>query len=132
MAQLVRWLVLLAAFARPPAPRDSFKYFTQLGDQVLNQVDAVLYGKVVAVTAMPGTDVVRLSISTWYLGDRKEGQDQVTLLASRGDFFEGTEQLLFLKKYEGGPRYTLHNRVAKSDPDFEAKRHVLEATLALR
>lgn len=129
--------ITVHAVAQEPAPAPTpappvFKYFTQLGDEVLNQVDAVLYGKVAGVSAMPGTDVIRVTITTWYQGERKEGQAEVTLLASRGDFFVGTEQMLFLKRFEGGARYTVHNRVAKSDPDFENKRKVLESTLALR
>lgn len=146
MVRVPAWIlggVLLALLApatrpqeRPERPgrpeRPTFKYFTQLGDQVLNQVDAVLFGKVAGITSMPGTDVVRVTIATWYLGERKEGQEEVTLLASRGDFFAGTEQLLFLRRFESGPRYTLHNRIAKGDPDFENKRRVLESTIALR
>ena len=128
--------LLLIAFAasgqgeRAKAP--AFRWFTQLGDEVLNQVDAVLLGRVESVVGMRGTDVVRIAIGTWYHGERRADQTEVTLLASRGDFFAGTEQLLFLKRYDGGPRYRLHNRVARSDPDFDAKLRVLEETISLK
>jgi hypothetical protein len=126
--------LLAAAPASAPQSRAKprFKYFTQLGDEVLNQVDAVLFGKVESIAPLRGADVVRVSIGTWYLGERKADQTEVTLLASPGDFFAGTEQLLFLKLYEGGPRYRLHNRIARSDPDFDAKRRTLEEHVALR
>jgi len=134
MARLAAWLFPLAAALLPQAPpnRAPFKYFTELGDEVLNRVDAVMQGKVEAVTKVPGADVVRISIATWYLGVRRPDQVDVTIFAHEGDFFVGSEQLLFLKLYEGGPRYKLHNRVARADPDFDDKVRVLEQTVALR
>jgi hypothetical protein len=149
-----RGLVLLllsapvaAAQTRPPAPSPPparpaparFRWYTQLGDEVLAKVDAVLVGKVASISSLRGTDVVRVTIVRWLQGERpaaegplaKEPAD-VTLLANPGEFFAGTEQLLFLQRYDGGPRYVLHNRVTRSDPDFEAKLASLERTLALK
>ncbi len=135
MARLVALLlVLLPALARAQERpgRAPFRYFTQLGDEVLARVDAVLLGKVESVTAVRGSDVVRVSVATWFVGERGVPPGEVTLLAQHGDFFAGTEQLLFLKRFEGGPRYLLHNRVTCNDPDFEAKLRVLEQNVALR
>jgi len=127
-------LALLPGLAPAQAPpqRANFKYFTKLGDEVLNRVDAVLVGRIQSVTALRGTDVVLVEVVTWHSGPRRPDQKNVTLLANHGDFYVGTEQLLFLKLYEAGPRYTLHNRVARSDPDYDAKLHALEQSLALR
>jgi len=113
------------------ASRPDFCWFTQFGDRVLQRVDSVLSGKVESVTPVRGTDVVRVSILAWHFGERRPDQREVTLLARRGDFFTGTEQLLFLQRFEGGGRYQLHNRVARSDPDYEAKLRCLEENLAL-
>ena len=135
MARLAALLLPLAAALAPqqePAKRAAFRWFTQLGDEVLNRVDAVLQGKVAAVTRVHGADVVRVTIATWYLGTREPDQVDVTLFAQQGDFFVGSEQLLFLKLYDGGPRFKVHNRVARGDPDFDDKVRILEQTLALR
>jgi hypothetical protein len=112
--------------------RPTFAYFTQLGEEVLNQVDVVVEGRIAAVTKLRGTDVVRVTVTTWHLGDHKQGDDEVTLLAPPDDFFAGSQQLLFLEKYETGGRFTVVNRVARSDPDFEAKLGVLTRNVALR
>ncbi len=136
LATVLLWLwfaPLLGAQEQPKKP--AFVWYTQFGDQVLNRVDAVLIGKVEEVTALRGTDVVRVSVVDWKWGDRdaKLGSaTEVTLLAQPGDFYVGNEQLLFLERFEKGSRYTLVNRVAKSDPDWEQKLECLAANLRLK
>ncbi len=125
----------------PPAPRPEPPaatgpiWYTQFGAQVLAAVDAVLIGKVIEVSGLRGTDVVRVEIVEWKHGARPVGLrgsvTEVTLLAMPGDFFVGTEQLLFLKLFEKGPRYNAFNRVARSDPDWDAKLACLDRNLAL-
>lgn len=109
--------------------------YTQFGAEVLAKVDAVLLGKVAEVTTIQGTDVVRVTVTSWRVGQPTEGstasQESVTLLAATGDFFAGTEQLLFLRRYESGPRFTVFNRIARSDPEWEAKLACLDDNLAL-
>lgn len=123
--------------APAPAPADAAKpvWYTQFGAQVLAKVDAVVVGKVVEVTGLRGTDVVRVEIVAWKHGARPKGLrgdvTEVTLLAAPGDYFVGTEQLLFLALFEKGPRYTAYNRVARSDPDWDAKLGCLDKNLAL-
>lgn len=125
----------------PPTPKDGVKPdpwvgYTQFGAEVLDVVDGVLLGKVAEVTPLRGTDVVRVTIVEWRHGARPQenGHDaaEVTLLAAPGDFFVGNEQLLFLKRYEKGPRFVVHNRIARSDPDWDAKLAVLDHNVALR
>jgi hypothetical protein len=127
--------------AEKPAAKDESKPdpwvgYTQFGAEVLDVVDGVLLGKVAEVTPMRGTDVVRVTILAWRHGARPQenGHDaaEVTLLAAPGDFFVGNDQLLFLKRYEKGPRFIVHNRIAKSDPDWDAKLAVLDHNVALR
>ncbi len=127
--------------AEKPATKDEAKPdpwvgYTQFGAEVLDVVDAVLLGKVAEVTPLRGTDVVRVTILEWRWGARPQesGHDcaEVTLLAAPGDFFVGNDQLLFLKRYEKGPRFIVHNRIAKSDPDWDAKLACLDHNVALR
>jgi hypothetical protein len=111
---------------------ERFKYFTELGDTVINECDAIVTGRVARVTNLPGAAVVEIAVATWPYGDHAEGESSVTLLAHLDDFFAGTELLLFLKRFEDGPRYTYINRVLRSDPEYDAKLRVLTQTLALR
>jgi hypothetical protein len=119
-----------AAASPPAAP--AFAWYSELGDTVVAKCDAILVGKVGAISELRGGAIVRVDVSTWYYGDRTADATSVTLLANPDDFFIGTELLLFLKKFESGERYTYVNRIIKSDSDFEPKRKVLEQTLALR
>ena len=127
--------------AERPALQDESKPdpwvgYTQFGVEVLDAVDGVLFGKVAEVTPLRGTDVVRVTILEWRYGARPQehGRDtaEVTLLAAPGDFFVGNDQLLFLKRFEKGPRFIVHNRIAKSDPDWDAKLACLDQNIALR
>lgn len=152
--------VLVAAFApaatrcasaqepapRPPAPKPAPEparpapeepiHCTQFAAEVLAAVDAVLVGTVVDVKALRGTDVVRIRIGAWKAGERPATPlgpvDEVTLLATPRDFFVGGEQLLFLKRFEEGPRFVVHNRIGRGDPDWEAKLACLDQNLALQ
>lgn len=120
--------------APPPVPAKPppFVYFNELGDTVVSKCDVIVLGRVAAVKEFVGGVVVRVAVTTWLLGDHTEGEQEVALLAHPDDFFAGNELLLFLEKFEGGPRFTYLNRILKSDPDFEAKRKVLDQTLELR
>jgi hypothetical protein len=138
------WLTaaaLSSAAGQQPAPKEPppvpakpapFVYFNELGDTVVAKCDAVVLGKVASVKEFVGGTVVRVTVSGWLLGDHAAGDDEVTVLAHPDDFFVGNELLLFLQKFEGGPRFTYLNRILKSDPDFDAKRKVLDQTLELR
>lgn len=138
------WLTAAAlspALAQQPAPAPPpqvpakpppFVYFNELGDTVVSKCDAVVLGKVASVKDFPGGSIVRVTVSSWLLGEHGATENEVTLLAHPDDFFAGNELLLFLQKFEGGPRFTYVNRILKSDPDFEAKRKVLDQTLELR
>lgn len=126
-----------APIPAPPAPgKPAFAWYTQFGTEVLGVVDGVLVGKVEEVTGLRGIDVVRVAIVEWCYGARPRAlageAKEVTLMASPGDFFLGTEQMLFLKLFEGGPRYAVHNRIARSDPDWDAKRACLDWNLGLQ
>lgn len=120
--------------APPPAPAKpaAFVYFNELGDTVVSKCDAIVYGKVASVKEFVGGVVVRVAVTSWLLGEHAAGEAEVTLLAHPDDYFAGNELLLFLQKFEGGPRFTDLNRILKSDPDFEAKRKVLDQTLELK
>jgi hypothetical protein len=119
--------------AKPaPAKPAPFIYFNELGDTVVAKCDAIVYGKVASVKEFVGGVVVRVAVTQWLLRDHAADDGEVTLLAHPDDFFAGNELLLFLQKFEGGPRFTDINRILKSDPDFEAKRKVLDQTLELR
>ena len=113
------------------APLDP--WYSQLGAEAVALSSAVVIGKVESVSQLRGTDVVRVSISEWiWGGDPDKPAAEVTLLAGRDDFFVGTSQLLFLATFEKGPRFTVVNRIAKSDPDFEEKVAVLRSVVTLR
>jgi len=114
-----------------PAPA-VFPYFNELGDTVVAKCDAIVFGKVSSIKEMLGGAVVRVTVTTWFLGDHAADQTEVTLLAHVDDFFAGNELLLFLQKFEGGARFTFLNRILKSDPDFDAKKKVLDQTLELK
>ena len=127
----------LAAPATPADPKaapakPAFAWYSQLGDTVISKCDAIVTGRVGAISELRGGAIVRVEVETWFYGDHAPGQDEVTLLAHPDDFFTGTELLLFLQRFENGGRFTYLNRILKSDSDFEAKRKVLERTLALR
>lgn len=116
-----------------PAPaKPAFAWYSLLGDTVVSKCDAIVAGRIGAISELRGGAIVRVEVETWFYGDHAPGQDEVTLLAHPDDFFTGTELLLFLQRFENGGRFTYLNRVLKSDSDFEAKRRVLERTLALR
>ncbi len=119
----------------PAAANPAPVVYTQFRAEVLDVVDAVLIGKVIEVMSLRGTDVVRIEIGEWKQGVRPQGVhgpvDEVTLLAAPGDYFVATEQMLFLKLFEKGPRYSAFNRVARSDPDWDAKLACLDQNLAL-
>src|SRR5262249_34039892 len=121
-----------ASGARAASPAEELRWFTQFGDKVLSKCDAVLLGRIQAVTPVRGAEVVRTTILTWYLGTRAENQKEVTLISNPGDFFAGTEQLLFLQLFEGGPRFTYLNRISKTDPDFDAKEKSLAQQLEIK
>ncbi len=134
-------LAAVGAAQEPPAPTPvpataKFAWYTQFGSEVLDVVDGVLIGRIDSIAPLRGTDVVRVTIVAWRFGERPKSVTgdaaEVTLLASPGDFFVGTEQLLFVKKFEGGPRYAVHNRVARSDPEWDAKVAWLDHHDALR
>ena len=120
-----------AAPAAAPA-KPAFAWYSLLGDTVVSKCDAIVAGKVGAISGLRGGAIVRVEVETWFWGDHAPGQTEVTLLAHPDDFFTGTELLLFLQRFENGGRFTYLNRILKSDSDFEAKRKVLERTLALR
>lgn len=121
---------------QPAAKPETTVWYTQFGADVLAAVHGVLLGKVVEVTPLRGTDVVRVAILEWRSGARPRALTgealEVTLLATPDDFFVGNEQLLFLKRFENGPRFSVHNRIAKSDPDWDAKLACLDHNLALQ
>ena len=112
--------------------KPAFAWYSELGDTVVAKCDAIVTGKVGAISELRGGAIVRVEVETWFWGARAPGQSEVTLLAHPDDFFTGTELLLFLKRFENGGRFTYLNRVLESDSDFEAKRKLLERTLALR
>jgi hypothetical protein len=116
--------------AKPEAP--AFVWFNELGDTVVAKCDLIVLGKVSSIKELVGGAVVRVTVSTWFFGDHAADQTDVTLLSHADDFFLGNELLLFLTKFESGPRFTYLNRILKSDPDFDAKRKVLEQTLELQ
>jgi len=118
------------AAAKPGPP--AFAWYSTLGDTVVAKCDAIVVGRIGAINELRGGTVVRVEVETWYLGEPVPGQTEVTLLAYPNDFFTGTELLLFLQRFESSGRYTYLNRILTSDADFEAKRRVLEQTLALR
>ena len=114
------------------AAKPAFAWYSELGDTVVAKCDVILTGKVGAISELRGGAIVRVDVETWYWGERAPGQTEVTLLAHPDDFFTGTDLLLFLQRFENGGRFIYLNRVLQSDPDFGAKRRVLERTLALR
>lgn len=125
-------LLPVLLLAQEPPRQPEFVYFTELGDEVLARSDAVILGEIASVARLRGTDVVRVAVSRAFLGAAVADSAEVTVLAPPGDFFAGSEHLLFLDRFEGGPRYSVRNRVSRHDPDWDAKLACLERNLALR
>ena len=105
--------------------QESDPYFSKFGDQVLRRTQYIVKARVVSVEQATAQAVlVEVQVDTTFKGEEHEG---FTILANRGEYFEGSELLLFLNDFEDGPRTTCSNRISVSDGDYDAKeRHLTE------
>jgi hypothetical protein len=118
----------LAAGAAGPAADADFRYFSKFGDRVLGQSQLIVRGRVAAVKPVPRAELATIEVATTFKG--AETRD-VVILANPGEFFVGSELLLFLREFEGGPRTTCFNRISVTDPDYEVKERFLRQQLRL-
>ncbi len=125
----MRVLILLLAFgwmsSRASASRP---YFTRFGDQILSRSQTILRGRVDGVDSAGRLEVVRVESQEPFKGSVDE---EVVVLANPGEFFAGSELLLFLELYQQGPRFTCFNRISTTDPEYETKEAYLREQLLL-
>jgi hypothetical protein len=120
-------VVILSPLALEGMQEDS-RYFTRFGDTVLKKSVAIVLGEIDQISAIRGGDVVRVRVLSTHKGEEAE---YVTLLAGRGEFYAGTQQLLFLESFGDAGRYQYINRISRSDPDYDAKEACLKAHLKI-
>lgn len=126
--ELMLWLALCAPSMVSGSGADDGRYFTRFGETVLRKSQAIVLGEIDHVQPIRGGDVVRVRVIQTYKGDDTE---TVTLLAGRGEFFAGTQQLLFLEQYGEAGRFQYINRISRSDPDYDAKEECLNDHLRM-
>ncbi|MBI4880627.1 MAG: hypothetical protein HY812_13360 [Planctomycetes bacterium] len=128
-ALLAIWLCCAALRAAPQdeaprAPAAARFEFTTLGDKALSRCDLLAEARAAAArTAARGVCVVRFEISELLLGE--SGRAEVVVLAAPGEFSAGATYLLFLERFQEGPRFTAFARIAGAERDYAAKLKVL-------
>ncbi len=105
----------------------ALSYYSQLGDQVLSQSTLVVKARVESTRAIPGGELVTLEVQRLFKG---EAPAPLTVLSHPREFFVGSEQVMFLKRYRDGPRYTCVNRFGR-DAEFDAKVSCLSRHLSV-
>lgn len=112
----------------PPAPEQDGA-FTKFGDQVLRKSNLVGEAKIESVATLGrGASVVTCRFTQVLKGDAKA--TEVVVLAAPGDFAEGSSYLVFLRQFEGGPRYTWLGRIPAAERDYPHKLRVLKQYIA--
>lgn len=121
----------------PKAKPQPFRYFSRFGDQVLGRCDLIVRGRVESVHPAPRAELVKIEVQEVFKDAASRtvaasvARKEATVLANPGEFFAGSEFLLFLGRFGLGPRYTCQHLLSPSDPLFEVKEAHLRDQLRL-
>jgi hypothetical protein len=124
------WIALLASrlVLGDTLSSGTIEYFTKFGDQVLSRSPQIVRGRIASVSTAPRSEVVRVEVAVTFKGQQVQ---ELVLLANPGEYFAGSDFLLFLEPFEEGPRYTCFNRISSTDPDYAIKERYLQQQLEL-